>query len=150
MTEFLIITNSFIYNICRVKNDVLLNNKEINLDMKYVLEDEKKDVIDTYNILVADGYPTELAAAKATLYFADYIETGESATIEFLDTLVLYLAGILKLPIKINEKYKKIKIIIDDNFIESANEKYEFNPHQSSLIPYNYKKLLINLLTQYF
>jgi hypothetical protein len=148
--EFLIVTNTFTYTIKKDTNSdaVFLNDKEINLDMKAIKPEEKDDVMDVYKTLVVEGRDPSYAAAKATLFYADYIELGESATIEFLDTLVLYLAGFIKIPVKINEKYKKITITINDNSIKSKSE-IEFNPHQSVIIPYNYKKLLVNLLEDY-
>ena len=146
--QFFIVTNSFSYLIKKEKSDITINNKDINLDIKYINPDEKKDVVDLYNQLIADGCTAKYAESKATLYFADYIEIGEPATIEFLDTLILYLADIIKIPVKINEKYNKINIYITDTYIKSKNE-FEFNPFQSCVIPYNYKKLLTAILADY-
>jgi|ERR1700678_52010 len=145
MSLITIFINGAKYQFKRIGNDILVNDDKIILDFDLFKSPKKQEESAAiYKMLIDENQTDEYARYKASLYFAKYNNVDDSQSMEFMDTIVLYLLGCFrKNSNPLDKLISNMRIIINDNEICVNNtNKYIFDTISSSCINYDYEKLL--------
>lgn len=146
--KIIVIINDDMYIFKKNNNKIIVNNDVLILDPNLISdEDEKTECLEIYNSLIEEGYSVNYSLCKSALTYATYTEVGYSPPIELMDTIVLYLLGIMEC-----ENLKSdMNIIINDEevYIKNSSERYYQPTTGSSCISYNYDVLLETLIKEH-